>query len=93
VFVNPQQDDWVKWLPLAKFATNNGASQPAMCTPSYAVQGTDSRMSVAEAPAEERDQRRINADPNHATMQQIHEHLRVEMRRSQAVHQDGTNSA
>ena len=93
VFVNPQQDDWVKWLPLAKFAANNGTSQTAKCTPSYAVQGTDSQMSVAEAPAEERDQQRIDVDPIHATMQQIYEHLRVAMRRSQAGHQDGANSA
>jgi len=27
VFVNHQQDDWVKWLPLAEVAANNGISE------------------------------------------------------------------
>jgi hypothetical protein len=91
VFVNYQQDDWVQWLPLAEFAANNRVSESTKCTPFFAVQGVDPRMSFAGEPTQERDQRRLEADQVEASMQQIHEHLRVEMRRSQAVQEDGAN--
>ena len=91
VFVNHQQDDWVQWLPLAEFAANNGVSETTKYTPFFAVQGTHPRMSFAGEPTMEQDHRRLNADQVQATMQQIHEHLRVEMRRSQAVQKEGTN--
>jgi len=56
VFVYHQQDDWVKWLPLAEFAANNGVSETTKCTPFYAVQGTDPQMSFAGELTEEHDQ-------------------------------------
>jgi len=85
VFVNHQQDDWVQWLPLVEFAANNGVSESTKCTSFSAVQGVDPRMSFVGEPTQERDQRRLEADQVQATMRQVHEHLRVEMRRSQAV--------
>ena len=91
VFVNYQQDDWVQWLPLAEFAANNGTSESTKCTPFFAVQGMDPRMSFAGEPTQERDQRRCEADQVQATMQQIHEHLRVEMKRSQAIQEENAN--
>jgi len=91
VFVNHQQDDWVEWLPLAEFAANNGISESTKCTPFFAVQGVDPRMSFTGEPTQERDQRRCDADQVQATMQQIHEHLRVEMRRSQGIQEEGSN--
>jgi len=91
VFVNHQQDDWVQWLPLAEFAANNGLSESTKCTPFFAVQGVDPRMSFAGEPTQERDQRRWEADQVQAAMEQIHEHLRVEMRRSQAIQEEGAN--
>ena len=48
VCINHQQDDWVKWLPLAWFAANNGISDTTKCTPFYVVQGVDPRMSLVE---------------------------------------------
>jgi len=56
VFVNHQRDDWVKWLPLAEFAANDGGSETTKCTPFYAIQGTDPRMPFAGEPTKERDQ-------------------------------------
>ena len=91
VFVNHQQDDWVKWLPWAEFAANNGVSETTKCTAFYAIQGTDTRMSFVGEPTKKRDQRRVSADNVQLTMQQIHEHLRVEMRRSQAIQEEGAN--
>jgi len=91
VFVNHEQDDWVQWLPLAEFATNNGTSESTKCIPFFAVQGVDQRMSFAGEPTQARDQRCLDADQVQATMQQVHEHLRVEMRRSQALQEEGAN--
>jgi len=91
VFVNHQQDDWVKWLLLAEFAANNGTSETTKCTPLLAVQGVDPRMSFVGGPTKDQDQQRVSADQVQATMQQIHEHLRVEMRLSQAVQEAGAN--
>jgi hypothetical protein len=56
VFVNNQQDDWVQWLPLAEFAANNGISESTKCTPFFAVQGVDPRMSFVGEPTQEPDQ-------------------------------------
>jgi len=91
VFVNHQQDDWVKWLPWAEFAANNGVSETTKCTPFYTIQGTDPWMAFVGEPTKKRDQRRVSADNVQLTMQQINEHLRVEMRRSQAIQEEGAN--
>jgi len=91
VFVNHQQDDWVKWLPLAEFAANNRTSETTKCTPFYTIQGVDRWISFAEEPTQERDQRRVSADNVPARMQHTLERLRVEMRRSQAVQVKGAN--
>jgi len=81
----------VKWLPLAEFAVNNGTSETTKCTPFCAVQGTDPRMSFVGEPTKDLYQRRVSVDQVQAMMQQIHEHLRVEMRWSQAVQEEGAN--
>jgi hypothetical protein len=91
VFVNHQQHNWVQWLPLAEFAANNGVSESTKCTPFFSVQGMDPLMSLVGDPTQDRQQRRLEADQVHTTMQQAHEHLRVEMRRSWAVQEDGAN--
>jgi len=44
LFVNHQQDDWVKWLPLTEFAANNGVSETTKCTPFCAIHRTDPQM-------------------------------------------------
>jgi len=80
IFVNHQQDDLVPWLPLAEFAENNGISKSTKCTPFFAVQGVDPRMTFAGEPKLQWDQRRRDADQVQATMQEVHEHVRVEMR-------------
>jgi len=48
-------------------------------------------MSFEAEPTKDHVQRQVSADQVDATMQQIHEHLRVEMRRSQAVQEEGAN--
>jgi len=91
VFINHQHDDWVQWLPLAEFAANNGMPESTKCTPLFAVLGVDPLMSFAGEPTQERDQRRCESDQVQATMQPVHEHLRVEMRWSQAIQEECAN--
>lgn len=91
VFVNHHQDGWVKWLPMAEFATNNGRSEQTKCTPYFAIQGTYFRMSFSGEPTKEWDQRHLDADQVQAAMQEIHDHLRVVMRWSEAVQEKGAN--
>jgi len=68
VFVDLQQDDWVKWLSLAEFAANNAMSETTQCTLFYLVQGVDPRMTFAGEPTQERDPPQINADLVQSTM-------------------------
>jgi hypothetical protein len=91
VFVNHQQDDWVQWLPLAEFAANNAVTESTKCTPFFAVQGVDPRMSFVGEPIQEQDRRRLDADQLQAMMQQIHEYVHIEMRRSQAIQEEAAN--
>jgi hypothetical protein len=91
VLVNHQQDEWVQWLPLAEFAANNGMSESTKCTPFFSVQGVDPQMSFSREPTQERDQRRCEEDQVQAVMQQVPEHLRVEMTRSQVIQEKGAN--
>jgi hypothetical protein len=48
-------------------------------------------MNFEEAAGEPMDSRAVDADQVQATMHQIHEHLRVEMRRNQDIMEDGAN--
>jgi hypothetical protein len=62
IFVSHQQDDWVQWLPLAEFATNNGTSEATKCSAFFAVTGTDPRMTIEDAAGEPADSSAIDAD-------------------------------
>jgi hypothetical protein len=52
IFMSHQQDDWVKWLPLADFAANNGTLDTTKCSVFFAVTGVDPRMTFEEATTE-----------------------------------------
>jgi hypothetical protein len=91
IFTSYQQDDWVRWLPLAEFAANNGTSETTKCSAFFAVTGVDPRITFEEAAGEPGDSRAVDADRVQATMHQIHEYLRVEMRRIQDIMEDGAD--
>jgi len=91
VFLNHQLDDWVQSLRLAEFASDNGTLESTKCTPYFAVQGTHPRMSFAGEQTMEWNYPWLDANWVQATTQQIHEHLLVEMRRSQAVQEEAAN--
>lgn len=45
-FVNFHQDDWMKWLPLAEFASNNTVSETTGCSPFFANYGFHPHLGV-----------------------------------------------
>jgi len=91
VFISDQQDDLVQWLPLAEFAVNNGTSEAMKCSAFLAVTGVDPLMTFEEVVSESGDSRVIDAVQVQTAMNQIHEHLTVEMRQSQANMEEGAN--
>jgi transposase InsO family protein len=91
IFTSHQQDDWVYWLPLAEFAANNRRSELTKCFAFFAVRGVDPRMTLTETMAAHGDSQMVDVNQVPATMQQIHEHLRVEMRWSQEMMEEGVN--
>jgi hypothetical protein len=91
IYTCHQEDDWVQWLPLAEFAANNTTSEATKCSAFFAVSGVDPLMTFEEATSEPRDSRMVDADSVQSAMQQIHEHLRVEMGRSQNIMEEGAN--
>ena len=89
-FVSYQQDDWVKYLPLAEFAANNHASETTAMSPFFANYGFDPRMSL-EAPRAPTNVPEIRARSITDAFAEIIPHLRSEMTHAQARHQEGAN--
>jgi len=56
VFVNHLQDDWMKWLTLAEFAANNGASETIICLYSFSAQCDNPQTMFLEWLEESQDQ-------------------------------------
>jgi len=76
---------------MAQIAANNGSSKTTKCTPFCIVQEADLQMSYSGESMKEQDHRRLHANQVRANMQHIHEHLRVEMRRSLVIQKVGAN--
>jgi hypothetical protein len=76
---------------LAEFAANNATSEVTKYSPFFAVNGMDPQMTFEEVYQEPKDLREVDADQVQKTMNQIHEHLRVEMRRSQYIMEEVAN--
>jgi len=89
-YVNYQQDDWVKFLPITEFAANNQTSETTGLSPFYGTYGLDLRTSY------ELDVRVDNPEEAQAQLvaerlQAIHEVLRTEMAYAQARYQDNAD--
>lgn len=84
-YVNYLQDDWSSWLPLAEFAANNQASESTQVSPFFALHGYHPRATTDLRPATDPTPGDPEALAAATTLQEIHEHLRAEMSRAQAI--------
>lgn len=92
-YVNYLQDDWAKWLSLAEFSANNQASETLGMSPFFANYGFDPTWQFDPINASPRgplqDQYTTAELAKH--MQQITEHLRLEINRAQLRHEEAAN--
>ena len=90
-YINYLQDDWSSWLPMAEFAANNQTSESTLNSPFFALHGYHPRATTNLAPI----QRPTPGDPDAlaaaTAMEEIHEHLRTEMNRAQAIQREGSD--
>jgi len=89
-YVNYQQDDWHQWLALAEFATNNHVSETTGVSPFFANYGFDPRLELDndDPPQGQPD---IDAQGLIQTMEDIFDHLRVEMARAQQIYAESAD--
>ena len=90
-YVNYLQDDWSSWLPLAEFAANNQASETTQLSPFFALHGYHPRATTDLTPAAGPIPGDLDAHAAATALQEIHDHLRVEMGRAQAIQAEGGN--
>jgi hypothetical protein len=89
-FVSYQQDDWVKWLPLAEVSANDHVSETTGYSPFQANYGFCPRFRPSPLPTTLTPQ---NADSASfvSAMQKIQDHLRAEMRLAQDIQETHAN--
>ena len=89
-YVNYLQDDWIRYLALAEFATNNQVSETTGVSPFYALHGYDPRWTT------ELDIRQDNPEEHQAQqvaerLDEIHAVVKAEMAYAQARQQEGAD--
>ncbi|KAH0612978.1 uncharacterized protein H6S33_009358 [Morchella sextelata] len=89
-YVSYQQDDWVRWLPMAEFATNNHVSETTKVSPFYANSGRNPRITFG--PLEHgRTTAEDQANSIAREMKDIINFLRNEMFRAQRIQEESAN--
>jgi transposase InsO family protein len=89
--VNYLQDDWADWLPLAKFAANNQASETTGTSPFFANRGFDPQCQFDLTPATTNDVNDRHALTTSKTLSEIHSHLHAEINRANHRYQDNAD--
>jgi hypothetical protein len=89
--INYLQDDWADWLPLAKFATNNQASEIIGASLFFANKGFDPWCQFDLTPATTNDVNDRHALTTSKTLSEIHSHLSAEINRANHQYQDNAD--
>jgi len=76
---------------MAEFTANNRAPETITCTLYFVIHGTDPWMAFSNTPTEVRHHWRQDANQMEVTIDQIQEHVGVEMGHRQAIEQQGAN--
>lgn len=91
-YVSYQQDDWVKWLPMAEFAANNHESAATKATPFFGHYGFHPRF-IHSVPPVDRLPQSLDAKAFATTMNDLQDHLRTQMRTAQDRYEESTNKS
>ena len=93
-FVNYQQHNSVRWLPLAEFAANNHTSETTNCSTMFGNYGFHPQTTFGQHPIKDpNDIRKVNAQQMAQWMEQLFCELRAEMKRAQAVQSEQANKS
>ncbi|KAH0605690.1 uncharacterized protein H6S33_004912 [Morchella sextelata] len=89
-YVSYQQDDWVRWLPMAEFATNNHVSETTKVSPFYANSGRNPRITFGPL---EHGQTTAEDQANRIAreMKDVVDFLREEIFRAQRIQGESAN--
>ena len=90
-YVNYLQDDWLDWLPLAKFTGNNTKSETTKVSPFFANKKFHPRMSFEPAKPLLSNIREVNTDAFAMRMEEIQEMLQDNLLIVQADHECHAN--
>jgi hypothetical protein len=90
-YVSYQQDDWVKWLPMAEFSANNQVSASTKATPFFANYGFHPRFTVT-IKSLDKTPPSLNAKDFASKMKELHEHLRSNIRTAQDQQEQAVNT-
>ena len=90
-FVNYQQDDWIRWLPLAEFVGNNTVSSTTKVSPFFANKGFHPRMGFEALDNSTVNDKELAADEFATRMEELQEVLRNQMLLAQANYEDQAN--
>jgi hypothetical protein len=86
-FVSYQQDDWVKWLPLAEFTYNGTYSESIKMSPFFANYAFNPRLGIEPIKPGDRHPQEFNADKLVEHFNDVHQTLKTELHQAQA-HQE-----
>jgi hypothetical protein len=93
-FVNYQQNNWVRWLPLAQFAANNHTLETTNCSASIGNYDCHPQLTFGQHPIKDPNEiREVNAQQMAQQMEQLFGELRAEMKRAQAVQSEQANKS
>ncbi|KAI0992280.1 hypothetical protein K3495_g15906, partial [Podosphaera aphanis] len=90
-YVSYQQDDWVKWLPMAEFAANNHISTSTQVTPFLANYGFHPKFTIDIKPSP-RSPPSLDAKSFALRMRDLHDHIRCNIRIAQDRQEQAVNS-
>ncbi|KAH0606065.1 uncharacterized protein H6S33_004522 [Morchella sextelata] len=90
-YVSYQQDDWVKWLPMAEFSANNQVSASTKATPFFANYDFQPRFTVTIKPLDGTPPS-LNAKDFASKMKELHPHLRSNIRTAQDQQEQAINT-
>ena len=88
-YINYLQDDWSLWLPLAEVAVNNHSSHATQLSPFFVLHGYHPRATTNLVPTTEPTPGDPNALASATALEEIHNFIRTEMYRAQAIQTEG----